>query len=112
MDSNNPNLTPEPPVPVTPQAEVPASSSGDSKKVILLFAVGLVVIISLVGGIYLFLSKQQETKTAGQVTQQPTVQVTPKPEDTVDILDQSLNDINAGSGDSDFTSVDEDLEQL
>lgn len=111
MDSNNPNLTPTPPL--TPQAEVPGSSSGDSKKIILLFVVGLVVIISLVGGIYLFLlSKQQETKTTGQVTQQPVIQATPKPEDTVDILDQSLNDINAGSPEGGFTSVDEDLEQL
>lgn len=103
MDNNN--LTQQPAVPQTPIA--PEPPSGDSNKMVLWLVIGLVIVVVLVGGIYFFLSKQQ-TKT----TETTTVQTTPQPQDTVDALDKDLNALNVENADSDFASVDQDLEQL
>lgn len=116
MENNNqtqqsPAVNTIPPqAPTTPQTPIaPEPPSGESNKMVLWLVIGLVVIVVLVGGIYFFLSKQQSTETG---TKQPVVQVTPKPQDTVDALDKDLNALNIESSDSDFASIDQDLQQL
>lgn len=121
MDSNNSmpqapiiNTPPQSPQPVAPQVPIPAPTKsdlvppGDSHKVILWFVIGLIVVILAVAGVYLFLSRQQ----AAETTRQPIVQVTPKPADMVNALDQDLNSINVATSDADFSTVDQDLNQL
>lgn len=112
----NSNQTQQPPAvntapsqaPVVPQTPIaPEPPSGDSNKLVLWLVIGLVIVVVLVGGIYFFLSKQQ-TKT----TETKTVQTTPQPQDTVDALDKDLNALNVESSDSDFASLDQDLQQL
>lgn len=107
MENNNP--TQQPPAPQTPIA--PEPSSGDSNKMVIWLIVGLVIIIVIVGGIYFFLSSRQAATNTG-TTQQPVVQVTPQPPDTVDALEKDLNTLNVESADSEFTSIDQDLQQL
>lgn len=123
VDNNNP-VSPTPVQPQTTQQSMPASAQPapavppqipvpppekGSNKAILWFIIGLVIIVLIVGGIYFFLSRQQQaTNTA---TQQPMVQATPKPQDTVDALDRDLNALNVGTS-ADFTAVDSDLKQL
>lgn len=72
--------------------------------------IGLVIIVLVVGGIYFFLSRQQATIQTLQP--ESTVQVTPKPQDTIDALDRDLNALNIENADSDFASIDQDLQQL
>lgn len=95
--------------PSVPQATV-SEASGDSNKMILYLIIGLVIVVALVGGIYFFLSKQQTAIETN--TNQPVAQVSPTPQDTVDALDRDLSALNIGTADSDFSSVDSDLEQL
>lgn len=118
MDNNNqtpqatstaPNMPPAAPQPAAP-VQMPDTSSNGSNKIILWFVIGLVIVVLAVGGIYVFLSRQQ---AATQNVQQPTVQTTPKPQDTADALDKDLNSINVDTGtNSDFDSIDQDLQQL
>ena len=101
VDNNNP--TPQLPVPNTP----PISDSS-SKKLILWLVIGLVIIIVLVGGIYLFLSRQQESALKPQVTTLQTSVPTPQ-----ENLENDLSSIDVDAGiDSDFSSLDQDLKQL
>lgn len=88
MDNNNQIQQPE--------------SEGENKKTIMWLIVGLVLVILLVGGIYWYLGKQQET----------TPQSTPQPPTTESNLERELDAINIEAEDSDFTSVDADLESL
>lgn len=113
MDNNN--LTPQtpianPPQPVIPQNPNPAPSPGN--KMILWFVIGLVVVAGLVGGIYLYLSRQ--TASTEQITakQQTIVQPKPSPEETIDALDRDLNSVDAENPNTDFVSIDQDLQQL
>ncbi len=103
MNNNNtiPSLPPQPLDPSEP--EIP----GDSNKMIIWFVIGLVGVILAVGGIFIFLSKQQPAlKTQTSVSRTPLP--TPKAN-----LDLDLNSINVNNGiDSDFTSVDQDLKLL
>ncbi len=120
MDNNNSvtqqpttNTVPPQPQPVASQTPVtPESPSGDSNKMILWLLIGLVVIVVSIGGIYLFLSKQQAAVPESQTTKTPIVQATPKPQDTVDALDRDLSSVNVADPNSDFPSVDQDLQQL
>lgn len=106
MENDNPVT--QTPVAKIPEAPVP--QAGESNKIIMWFVMGLVVIVILVGGAYLFLSKQQPTVT-NQTPLQPVVQA-PKPQETVDALDKDLSDLNVANSDSDFSLVDQDLKQL
>lgn len=113
MDNNNQvqpqsvNTGPAPaPVPV-----VPTPSAGDSNKMILWLIIGFVIVIGLVGGVYFFLSRQQTANTA-QTIDRPITQVTKKPPETVDALDKDLSALNVDNSDSDFATVDQDLQQL
>lgn len=116
MDANNPvQPTPEGSVatptpvqtPVMPQ--VPISNPSSSNKIVLWFVGGLVLVVLIVGGIYLFLSRQQAvvpTKTQQPITQAPT----PTPQEN---LEGDLNSVNLDTGTpGDFTSVDQDIQQL
>ena len=103
-----PNITSPVPQPAAPQIQMPATPSNSSNKVILWFVVGLVIIVLVVGGFYFFLSRQQATQT-----QAPITQVSPSPS-TQQNLESDLNNINidASGAASDFTAVDQDLQQL
>lgn len=104
MDGGNPQQ------PVQPS--IPEPSSGSSK-IVVWFLGGLVIIILLVGAIYIFLSKQIPSPT---VTNQTVTPVPPKPADTVDALDRDLASLEVDTAtkdaDSDFESIDQDLQNL
>lgn len=111
MDNNNP--APEAPQATDqPQIPVPEVQSGESNKMVLWLVIGLVVIIALVGAIYFFLSSQQAATNTQKVTENPVVQASPEPPDTVDALDRDLNALNIGDVEADFASIDSDLQQL
>lgn len=107
MDSNNPpvqpNIQPAPaPTPTAPEA------SG-SNKMILWFVIGLVVVIAAVGGIYLFLSKQQAIEPKSQTTQTSKTQ-TPIPT-PAENLETDLNSIDVDT-ETDLSEIDKDLQAL
>lgn len=83
---------------------VQAPVGGNDNKMGMWLIVGLVVVILVVGAVYWYLSSQQ---TPSQPVQQPGSQA-----ETIDNLDQELNSIEVGTADSDFTSVDSDLQSL
>lgn len=95
------------PQPAVPQVSVTEPPSGDSKKMILWLVIGLVIVIVVVGGIYFFLN-QQAKNSAEQVAEQPIVETT----DTTDALEKDLSTLNIEDTESDFTSIDQDLQQL
>ena len=118
MDNANPTM--QPPIVNTPQTTVPPQQSvpqvpvselpsGDSKKMILWLVIGLVVVILLVGGIYFLLNQQQTGKSAQQASEQKVIESTP---DTMDALERDLNALNVEDTETDFTSIDQDLQQL
>ena len=49
---------------------------------------------------------------SNETTSQEIVQTTPAPQETVDALDRDLSALNIGNTDSDFSSIDTDLQQL
>lgn len=129
MDSNNPNNqapAPQPAAPNTPaqpqpaapfmpasSASVPPVAEGNehnssSGKMILMFVIGLVIIVTLVGGIYFYMSSQQ----ADSPEETAAVQ-TPVPAQKED-LEGDLNSINIdiSTTSADFAPVDRDLDSL
>lgn len=93
MDNNNPFV--QPPV---------AEEGGDNNKMVLWLIVGLVVVILVVGAVYWYLSSQQSPTQPGE-------QAGTKPAVAED-LDKELNSINVDTLDSDFSLVDQDLQNL
>jgi flagellar basal body-associated protein FliL len=82
-------------------------SGGESKKPILWLAIGLIVIVALVGGIYFFLNQQNN-----QPRPVTTIQ-TPSPSPIDENLEAELSSIDVESGaDTEFATVDQDLSQL
>ncbi|MDP3758246.1 MAG: hypothetical protein Q8Q86_00860 [Candidatus Daviesbacteria bacterium] len=113
MDNSNP--VPEAPVANTPpQPSIPTQPvvPEESNKMVLWLVIGLIVIIAVVGGIYFFFNNQQAATNTQKVTENPIVQSTPKPPDTVDALDRDLSAINVDDAEVDFVSIDSDLQQL
>lgn len=108
--TNTPNVPNTPinqPVPnPAPQSNTftsqPAPQQENSSKFVLWLIVGLVLIIVVVGGIYLFLSSKQPAV-------EPAPTVAPQPQEN---LESAVNGIEIGDPDSDFTSVNADLQQL
>lgn len=105
--------TPQP----TATPQTPVVNTGGSNKIVIYFVIGLIVIVVLIAGAYLFMSRQQQAAkitepTTIETIPQPIVQATPRPQDTVDALDRDLSALNVGSTDSDFSSIDADLQQL
>lgn len=110
MEINNP--TPMGP-PIQPNAVIPTPSTSSptkddsSNKMILWLIGGVMFIFLVVGGIYWYLSSQQQVT---EPTFQPTITI--KPQDTVDTLDKDLNELKEDNLDSDFSSLDQDLQNL
>lgn len=114
VDNNNtpqvPQSTAAPNIPVQPQPtqEIAPSSGSGGNKILLWFVIGLVIVVALVGGIYFFLNQQQaSTPKETAVVQTPI----PAPEED---LEGELNSINVDTAteSSDFSSVDQDLQNL
>ncbi len=90
---------------VTPVPQMPKSESGDSKKMIVYLIVGLLVVGSLVFGIYYFISNQQKATDTSQKS-------APKQEESVDTLETEIDAVSVDDIDKEFTSVDSDLQNL
>lgn len=110
MDSNNPQTSPQPaPVqPVQPaQPAAPQPVEEGSKKMGVWLIGGVVLILLIVGGIYLYMSRQQ-AKQSLQTETPPAATTAPQ-----DNLENDLESVNVESPvDSEFTSVDQDLQNL
>lgn len=111
--ATQPAPVPQPVVPQTPPV-VATPNSGGSNKLVLYFVIGLILIVLLLAGAYLFMSRQQQAakNNSTETTPQEMVQATPKPQETVDALDRDLSALNIENTDSDFSSIDTDLQQL
>lgn len=108
MDSNNPPATAGP-APVSPQpTPLQAEDNKGSNKIVLWFVIGLVIVVVAVGGIYLFLSRQQaaEPKPPAQTVKTQTPKPTP-----AENLEQDLNSINLDA-ETDLSEIDQDLQAL
>ncbi len=103
MDANNSQ-------PAIPNPAVPAPEGG-SKKMIIMLIVGVTVVLAIVGGIYMLLSKQQLAPTP-QVQQTTSAPSKPTIAQVKDALDQELDSINVSASEGDFKSVDPDLQSL
>lgn len=86
----------------------PQQAKPASKKMILWLILGLAVIVLAVGGIYLYLSRQQAANSL-----QTNATQTPAPA-AQENLENDLNSINIDTTttSSDFNTVDQDLNQL
>jgi len=100
VDNNKPNPIPSPTPNVAPD-QPPQSSS----KMVWLIG-GLVIILIIVAGVYLFAQRQKSQNNSASVPQ-----ATLKPV-VSENLDQELNAIDVQASDSDFTSIDQDLKTL
>lgn len=94
----NPNMMA--PQPVTPAPE------GKNNKTILLSLIGLVVIILVVGGIYLYFSNQQKVPQS-KIPAEP-----PKAADATQSLENDLDSVSVDDLDKEFSTVDQDLQSL
>lgn len=101
MNTNPPQPNVPPPNPVVAQAPQP---SGENNKMIMWLIIGVVLIVVLVGGIYLYLSTQQP-----KVPQAPAQ--APK-EETVTSLESEVNALEVEDIDKEFEAVDKDLQSL
>ncbi|MBI2315111.1 hypothetical protein HYU93_03605 [Candidatus Daviesbacteria bacterium] len=116
MDSNNPTVAPNPapqPSPQQPPTQTPVAAppAGDSKKMVLWLIVGFVVVIALVAGIYFLMSSRQQAATEEQPAAITQIQ-TPMPA-VEENLEEDLNSISVETAlDSEFSSVDQDLQGL
>lgn len=92
----------------TPVSNPPA---GDPKRLIVWFIMGLLAVALLVGGTYVFLSKQSATVPTSQpiVSQQTRTQSLEVPQEN---LESDISNLNVDDASSDFSSVDQDLSQL
>lgn len=114
MENNNsqPQGTTQPqPAPIMPNspsvgANEPPQQDSSSNKMVMWLILGLVVIVLIVGGVYLYLSRQQTAKNL-----QTNVIQTPAPV-AQENLENDLNTIDVGILDQDFSAVDQDLKQL
>lgn len=93
---------------VTPPVPPPSNGEGGSKMVFWLIG-GVVAIVLIVGGIYLYLSNQQASQPE-EVTQ---VQATPIPTATPEpTIEEDLDAIDVSEVDDQFQDVDNDLQNL
>lgn len=108
MENSN-QVNPTQPVEPTPTTQptpvvVPPAEPEGSNKMVLWLILGLVIIVLVVGGVYLYLSKQQGAETVGT---QPTP--TPVAEEN---LENELNAIDVTESNQDFSAIDQDLQSL
>lgn len=102
--------TPPAPAAPPPQPTVTSVAPASSKKMVIV-AAGIILVALLAAGIYLLMTKKQPATTQAPV-KKTAVQATPKPPETVDALDKDLSTLNVGDIESDFSSVDQDLQSL
>lgn len=98
VDKNNPVTNP-----VTPVADPLPNGQSVKKSKTMWLIVGLVVVILLIVGIYLLQSRQKASQS---------VKVSPSPVAAKDNLEQDLNSLNVGDVESEFSTVDQDLQSL
>lgn len=111
MEQNNTPNVPNTPISQPIQNPVPQSNTftsqpapqqENSSKFVMWLIVGLVLIIIVVGGIYLFLSSKQPVV-------EPAPTIAPQPQEN---LESAVNGIEIGDPDSDFIPLNNDLQQL
>lgn len=117
VDNSNPQTSPQPNTsqPMPQPATIPpqtAAAPQSSNKMIMWLGLGLILIVLLAGGVYLFIFRQQAATSAPALTQQPIVQAPLQPEETIDALDRDLEAVKVDSTDNDFSSIDQDLKSL
>lgn len=113
MEMNNPTV--QPPAPSIPQTplQAPILQIPPNKKVPWI-AIGLLVVILVIGGGYLLFGKQILNNNTSKLppltinTQAPVPASAPAEEN----LENDLNSIDVEAGASDFNTVDQDLQQL
>lgn len=117
----NPAAAPQTPPPVAPAVPAapnvippvmptPPSETRSSSKLIMFLIIGVVFIALLVGGVYLYLNNKQSADLKNNQTGLYTAPVaTPVAQEN---LDSDLSAINVATDDSDFASVDKDLQGL
>lgn len=119
MDNNQTKQPTQPTqqaAPSTPPAGRPASGGqpatntvqqtapeGNNNKMILWLVGGLAVVILVFGGIYFYLNSQKKTQPQPTPTPSPQVQ---------ENLEKELNAIEVNDLDAEFSTVDQDLENL
>lgn len=81
-------------------AETPPAGEGNK----MIWVIVAVIVILIIGGLYFYISSQQN----GTPVEQTPTQTTKVQEN----LDSDLDDINVSSGEDDFSSVDADLQSL
>lgn len=96
-------LEPAPPTQPSPVI-IPPSGTEGSNKAVLWLILGVVIIALIVGGVYLYFSRQQGTENV--VTQQ-----TPAPQ-VQENLENDLNAIDVANTDQEFIEIDQDLKNL
>lgn len=96
---------PVPPQPVAPQAPNTEPEKG-SNKILMWFIIGIVIVVVLVGGFYLYLSRQQAVNSGKQAV------ATQTPAPVQENLEDELNKIAIDDAESDFAALDADLQQL
>lgn len=111
MDNNNPvqpipNMQPNPAV-NQPQATPSLPSDKSGSKMVFWLIGGLILIILIVGGIYIFLGKntKEDAKTPAAATQPVTQKLD-------DVSETEVEAIGVGDLESEFSSVDQDLKSL
>lgn len=107
MDNNQTNQPTQQPAPATPPVGQPVSggqpASGNNNKMILWLVGGLAVIILVFGLIYFYLSSQKKPQIKPTPTPSPQAQ---------ENLESELNSVDVNNLDTEFTTVDQDLENL
>ncbi|MBI2019360.1 hypothetical protein HYS95_01665 [Candidatus Daviesbacteria bacterium] len=102
-----PTAPAQPPIsPANPQTPNTTPEKG-SNKMIMWFIIGIVIIVVAVGGFYLYSSRQQAVDSGKQAVSTQT----PAPV-TQENLEDELNSVSIDTADSDFASLDADLQQL
>lgn len=94
--------------PAPAQAGTPLSAKSSGNKKFLLLIIGLVLAVLIIGVIFFIFSSQKTKQPADRELKQTSTS-TVKPEDN---LDKELDSIDIQTPDSDFTSLDQDLQGL
>lgn len=119
MDNNQTNQPTQQTAPPTPPVGQPANggqpatnivqpaatqpASGNNNKMILWLVGGLAVVILVFGGIYFYLNSQKKPQIKPTPTPSPQVQ---------ENLESELNSVEVDNLDAEFSTVDQDLENL